>query len=114
MQHVFAQNPSSNCSTPVSRSEVRTPLSGIVGMLDLLNETVLDEDQRDYLNAARLCTESLLELLNTSLQYSALEAGVFRLDESEFSLREMLDAAISQQLPKAALKNLDLHLNIDA
>jgi len=33
--------------------EVRTPLSGIVGMLDLLSETTLDEDQREYLNASK-------------------------------------------------------------
>ena len=67
--------------------EVRTPLSGIVGMLDLLSETTLDEDQKEYLNAARLCTESLTELLNASLEYAALEAGQITLDESEFNLR---------------------------
>ena len=55
--------------------EIRTPLSGIMGMLDLLLETSIDDDQRDYLNAARLCAESLSELLNSSLEYAALEAG---------------------------------------
>src|SRR5438876_8738751 len=84
--------------------EVRTPLSGIVGMLDLLQETSLDDDQRDYLSAARMCTESLLELLNASLEYSALEAGKFTLDESEFSLREMLEAAIGPYQSRAELK----------
>ncbi len=94
--------------------EVRTPLSGIVGMLDLLAETNLDEDQKDYLSAARLCTESLTELLNTSLEYAALEAGQITLDESEFSLRETLEAALSQHQPKAIMKRLKLFLTMDS
>lgn len=94
--------------------EVRTPLSGIVGMLDLLSETTLDEDQKDYLSAARLCTESLTELLNTSLEYAALEAGQITLDESEFSLRETLEAALSQHQPKAVMKRLKYSLTMDS
>jgi CheY-like chemotaxis protein/anti-sigma regulatory factor (Ser/Thr protein kinase) len=94
--------------------EVRTPLSGIVGMLDLLAETTLDEDQAEYLSAARLCTESLTELLNTSLEYAALEAGQITLDESEFSLRETLEAALGQHQPKAALKHLKYSLTTDS
>ncbi len=81
--------------------EVRTPLSGIVGMLDLLSETALDADQREYLSAARLCTESLTELLNTSLEYAALEGGQITLDEGEFSLRETMEAVIAMQPLKA-------------
>ncbi len=94
--------------------EVRTPLSGIVGMLDLLAETTLDEDQKDYLSAARLCTESLTELLNTSLEYAALEAGQITLDESEFSLRETLEAALAQHQPKAVMKRLKYSLAMDS
>ncbi|MEO8097329.1 MAG: response regulator [Acidobacteriota bacterium] len=94
--------------------EVRTPLSGIVGMLDLLAETTLDEDQKDYLNAAKLCTESLAELLNTSLEYAALEAGQITLDESEFSIRETLEAALAQHQAKAEMKRLKLFLTVDA
>ena len=48
------------------------------------------------MNAARLCAENLFEILNATLEYSSLEAGQFSLDESEFSLREILDAAVAQ------------------
>ena len=94
--------------------EIRTPLSGVMGMLDLLLETGLDEDQRDYLNAARLCAESLSELLNSSLEYAALEAGQISLEESEFSVKEMLEAALAQQRAKADIKQLRLRLTLDA
>lgn len=93
--------------------EIRTPLSGVLGMLDLLLETSIDEDQRDYLNAARMCAESLSELLNSSLQYAALEAGQISLEETEFSVKEMLEAALAQQRPKAEVKQLRLRLTLD-
>jgi CheY-like chemotaxis protein len=94
--------------------EIRTPLSGIMGMIDLLLETSIDDDQRDYLNAARLCADSLSELLNSSLEYAALEAGQISLEESEFSVKEMLEAALGQQRTKADLKQLRLRLTLDA
>lgn len=86
--------------------EIRTPLSGILGMADLLLETPLDEEQREYVNAARLCAESLFEILNAALQYSALEAGRVSLDESEFSLKEALNAALDQHSSRAQAKNI--------
>ena len=52
--------------------EIRTPLSGILGMTDLLLETPLTEDQREYVGATRVCAENLLEILNVTLEYSAL------------------------------------------
>ena len=93
--------------------EIRTPLSGVMGMLDLLLETTLDEEQRDYLNAARLCADSLSELLNASLEYAALEAGQISLEETEFSVREMLESAMAQQRSKAEVKQLKLRLTLD-
>jgi CheY-like chemotaxis protein len=94
--------------------EIRTPLAGIMGMADLLLETNLDEEQREYVNATRLCAESLFEMLNATLEYSALEGGQFTLDVGEFSVREMLDAAVAQQLSKAQAKSLPLTLTLDA
>lgn len=93
--------------------EIRTPLAGIIGMADLLLESSLDEEQREYVTAARLCAENLFEILNATLEYTALEGGQFTLDDSEFSVREMLDAAIAQHLGKAQAKNLPLFLTLD-
>jgi CheY-like chemotaxis protein/anti-sigma regulatory factor (Ser/Thr protein kinase) len=93
--------------------EIRTPLSGILGMADLLLETKLDEEQREYVNAARLCAESLFEILNATLEYSALEAGHLSLDESEFSLRELIESALAQQTLKAESKGLKIHATYD-
>ena len=92
--------------------EIRTPLSGIMGMADLLLETNLDDEQRDYVNSARLCAESLYEILNATLEYSSLEAGRFSLDESEFSLKELLDGALNQHAGKAQAKGLRLFLTL--
>lgn len=93
--------------------EIRTPLSGILGMADLLLETNLDEEQREYVNATRLCAESLFEILNATLEYSALEAGRFTLDESEFSLREMIESTLAQQAFKAEAKGLKIEAAYD-
>jgi CheY-like chemotaxis protein len=94
--------------------EVRTPLSGILGMADLLLETRLDDEQREYVNAARLCAESLFEILNAALEYSALEAGQVALDESEFSVKETLDAALNPYLARAQAKSVRLFATLEA
>jgi CheY-like chemotaxis protein len=93
--------------------EIRTPLSGILGMTDLLLETSLDSDQLEYVAAARLCAENLFEILNATLEFSALEAGGFHLDSSEFSLREVLESLIAQHSLKAKVKNIGLRMSID-
>ena len=94
--------------------EVRTPLSGILGMTDLLLETKLDEEQRDYVATARLCAENLFHLLNATLEYSALTAGHLKLDETEFGLSEMVDSALSMEREKAQAKGLKLTSTLDA
>jgi CheY-like chemotaxis protein len=93
--------------------EIRTPLSGILGMADLLLETHLDEEQLEYVNATRLCAESLFEILNATLEYSALEAGRFSLDESEFSLRDLIESTRAQQTLKAEAKGLTIRCSYD-
>src|ERR1700675_1346540 len=76
--------------------EIRTPLRGILGMTDLLLETSLSDEQKEYVGATRLCAENLLEILNVTLEFSALSANHFQLDEAEFSLRETLGGLVSE------------------
>ncbi|HEY3741186.1 MAG TPA: response regulator [Bryobacteraceae bacterium] len=89
--------------------EIRTPLSGIVGMTDLLLETTLDEEQREYVTASKLCAENLLEVLNATLEFSALTAGSVSLEECEFNLEETLEAAVAEHFLKAKSKGLRLY-----
>jgi CheY-like chemotaxis protein/anti-sigma regulatory factor (Ser/Thr protein kinase) len=94
--------------------EIRTPLSGILGMADLLLETELTDEQRDYVTTTRLCAEDLFHILNATLEYSALEAGQLTIEETEFSPKEIVDSAIAQQAGKAQAKGLRLSSKVDA
>jgi CheY-like chemotaxis protein len=94
--------------------EIRTPLSGIMGMTDLLLETRLDEEQHDYVATVRLCAENLFHLLNATLEYSALTAGHLKLDETEMVLSEMVDSALAREREKAEVKGLRLTATLDA
>ncbi len=93
--------------------EIRTPLSGILGMTDLLLETLLTEDQREYVGATRLCAENLLEILNVTLEYSALSANHVLLEETEFSLRDALQGVLGEFSTKAEAKGLRLVRALD-
>src|SRR5580704_17606493 len=82
-------------------------------MTDLLFETPLSEDQREYVGATRLCAENLLEILNVTLEYSALSANHLYLEEAEFSLRETLAGLVSEFAFKAESKDVRLRHNFD-
>jgi signal transduction histidine kinase len=88
--------------------EIRTPLSGILGMADLLMETPLNSEQLEYVSATRVCAENLLELLNATLELSAVSAGSSQSEESEFDLAELLRSALSEQRNKARFRALQL------
>ena len=86
--------------------EIRTPLSGVMGMMELLLETSLDEQQREYVATTRVCAESLLGILNDTLEYSALSAGTVALDETEFNVVETLKSIAAEHRATARDKGL--------
>jgi len=93
--------------------EIRTPLSGILGMTDLLLETPLTEDQQEYVAATRLCAENLLEIMNVTLEYSALSANRVLVEKTEFPLRQTLEAVVAEFSFKAKSKGLQLVTAVD-
>ncbi|MFN7932992.1 MAG: response regulator [Bryobacteraceae bacterium] len=97
----------------VLNHEIRTPLSGIMGMTDLLLETKLDDEQREYVSAARSCAETLFEVLNATLEYSALSSGKVRLEDAEFHVSEVIQAALAEHQFKSESKGLRLHATSD-
>lgn len=80
-------------------------------MTDLLLETSLNDEQKEYVGATRLCAENLLEILNITLEFSALSANHLRLEEAEFSLRETLAGLVSEFAFKAESKDVRLRHN---
>jgi CheY-like chemotaxis protein len=88
--------------------EVRTPLTGILGMADLLLETQLDQEQKQYLATLRLCADDLLALLNKTLEFSSLSSGRLKLMQEEFNLPEALKSVVSAHSSKAWSKGLKL------
>jgi CheY-like chemotaxis protein len=94
--------------------EIRTPLSGIMGMTDLLLETTLDQEQREYVQSARECAQALFDVLNATLDYSALSAGRLDLEDAEFHLEEAVRGAIEPHLAKAHEKDLRLECIVDS
>ena len=93
--------------------EIRTPINGIVGMLSLLNDTNISEQQIDYIDTANECCDNLLGIINDILDFTKLEANKVEIVNGKFSLRNCIDSSISVINIKANQKGLDINLSID-
>lgn len=89
--------------------EVRTPMNGVVGMLELLADTELTREQRHYLEVARRSARTLLDSLSEILDYSHLEAAALRLSPTDVDLYELLDEVVELMAGIAGEKGLELY-----
>lgn len=90
--------------------ELRTPFSGVLGMLELLQDTPLSEPQADYVRTASTSARHLHLLLNDILDVTALDEGRLSLRRDAFSLQALVDELAAQTQAMAQAKGLDVQL----
>jgi len=94
--------------------EVRTPMTGVLGMSELLAATSLDTHQQAYVAAIQKAGTHLLRLVNDALDLARIEAGRLALDVQDFDLRELLGEVAALIAPNAERKGLAFDWQVDA
>jgi signal transduction histidine kinase/FixJ family two-component response regulator len=88
--------------------EIRTPLNAILGMADLLAETSLSAEQRQYVTVFQRAGANLLGLINDILDLSKVEAGQMELESVDFDLAEVIGRTLELTRAKASMKGLEV------
>ena len=93
--------------------ELRTPMNGIMGMINLLRNTELTTDQREYAETVSQCANDLLTIINDILDLSQIEAGRLSIANEPFDAHESLKNVVKLLRPRSLAKGLALSYDID-
>ncbi|CAJ2511488.1 Uu.00g071130.m01.CDS01 [Anthostomella pinea] len=93
--------------------EIRTPLIGISGMVSFLQDTTLNEEQRDYTNTIQTSANSLLMIINDILDLSKVDAGMMKLNFEWFHTRSLIEDVNELVSTMAVAKRLELNYIVE-
>ena len=94
--------------------EIRTPMNAVVGINNLLLQQPYLPEQREYFQATKTVSDSLLKILNNILDLSKLDAGMVILENKDLDLPKLIQEVLAPFKFKAAEKNIQLHTEIDS
>jgi PAS domain S-box-containing protein len=93
--------------------EIRTPMNAVIGMTEILSNTILSNQQKQIVSIIRQGGEVLLSVINKILDFSQIESGSMEIEEQAFDLHHCIEEILDLMSSKAIEKNLELSILID-